>query len=73
MTVHKSQGSEFHHVALVLPDQQIPILTKEILYTALTRSRKSVTIIGKKDMFMKGIASSVRRFSGVAERMADKI
>src|SRR5690606_26638852 len=39
MTVHKSQGSEFEHTALVLPDALNPVLTKDLLYTAITRAR----------------------------------
>src|SRR3546814_18309742 len=40
MTVHKSQGSEFNHTALVLPDALNPVLTKELLYTAITRAKQ---------------------------------
>jgi exodeoxyribonuclease V alpha subunit len=49
LTVHKSQGSEFHHTALVLPDRMIPVLTRELLYTAITRSRAWFTLVGKND------------------------
>ena len=44
MTVHKSQGSEFDEVLLILPDRDSPVLTRELVYTALTRARKTVTI-----------------------------
>ena len=54
MTVHKAQGSEFDRVALVLPDADIPLCTREILYTALTRSRVAVTVIGRRDVFVRG-------------------
>ncbi|HEY3445200.1 MAG TPA: exodeoxyribonuclease V subunit alpha, partial [Myxococcales bacterium] len=47
MTVHKAQGSEFDAVLLVLPEEDIPLLTREILYTAITRARKSVVILGQ--------------------------
>ncbi len=47
-TVHKSQGSEHDHVALVLPEPGHPLLFRQLLYTALTRARKSVTILGRK-------------------------
>ena len=44
MTVHKAQGSEFDHVLLILPNQASPVLTREMLYTAVTRARKRVEI-----------------------------
>ncbi|AGA28701.1 exodeoxyribonuclease V subunit alpha [Singulisphaera acidiphila] len=69
MTVHKSQGSEFDRVALILPDADIPLNTREILYTALTRSRGAVTLVGSRDTFAQGVARSARRYSGVAERV----
>jgi exodeoxyribonuclease V alpha subunit len=69
MTVHKAQGSEFDRVALILPDADIPLNTREILYTALTRSRGAVTLVGSRETFARGVARTARRFSGVAERV----
>ena len=69
MTVHKAQGSEFDCVALFLPDRDIPINTREILYTALTRSRSSVVIVGRRDIFESGIARAISRDSGIAEKL----
>jgi len=69
MTVHKAQGSEFERVALILPDRDLPITTREILYTALTRSRASVVIIGSRDIFESGIAKVISRDSGIAEKL----
>ena len=43
MTVHKSQGSEFDHVILVLPDRSVPILTQELIYTGVTRAKERLT------------------------------
>ncbi len=45
MTVHKSQGSEFDQVALVLPDKMAPVLTRELLYTGLTRAKQALTLV----------------------------
>lgn len=45
MTVHKSQGSEFDHVALILPDRRSPVLTRELVYTAVTRARERFTLL----------------------------
>ena len=70
ITVHKSQGSEFDHVALILPDQEIPILTRELIYTGVTRSKQSVTIVGSRDILKAGVRQKMARFSGIAERMA---
>ena len=44
MTVHKSQGSEFDHAALVLPNQFVPVVTRELVYTAITRARKQLSL-----------------------------
>ena len=48
MTVHKAQGSEFDRVLLILPDQASPVLTREMLYTAVTRARKRVEIWARR-------------------------
>lgn len=69
MTVHKSQGSEYAHVALVLPDQRVPLLTKEILYTGVTRSKLSVAVIGSPDLLAYGAENKLKRYSGVARRL----
>jgi len=73
MTVHKSQGSEMDCVALVLPDRDIPLLTRELLYTAVTRARRNVRIIGDNDLLKRGVARRVERFSGVAEGLSAKV
>ena len=48
ITVHKSQGSEYEHIAIILPDQISPIFTRSALYTALTRAKKSVLLVGSQ-------------------------
>jgi len=69
MTVHKAQGSEFDRVALFLPDRDLPINTREILYTALTRARKSAVILGARDIFEVGIKKTMERDSGIVEKL----
>jgi exodeoxyribonuclease V alpha subunit len=69
MTVHKAQGSEFDHVALVLPDSDMPLLTRELVYTAVTRARRSVLIVGPGDLLARAVSRAVERHSGVAERL----
>ncbi len=69
MTVHKAQGSEFDSVALILPATDIPILTREILYTAVSRARKLMTIVGDEQILALGIARKVGRYSGLGEQL----
>lgn len=69
MTVHKSQGSEFDAVALVLPEAENPLLTREALYTALTRARRSVVVLGEPSIFSRGIARRLERETGIVERL----
>ncbi len=70
MSVHKAQGSEFDHVALVLPDDDMPLLTRELLYTAITRARRSVLLVGSGDLLARAVTRGAQRFSGIAERMS---
>jgi exodeoxyribonuclease V alpha subunit len=65
MTVHKSQGSEMDRVALVLPPARSPILTRELLYTAITRARASVDIFGSESVLAAGITKRIERASGL--------
>jgi len=69
MTVHKSQGSEFSHVTLILPDKETPIVTRELIYTAITRARKSVTICGPEKVIRAAIAHKIDRTSGLRDRL----
>ncbi|HNX31253.1 MAG TPA: exodeoxyribonuclease V subunit alpha [Holophaga sp.] len=69
MTVHKSQGSEFERIALVLPERPGPLLTREILYTALTRAQKAATILGGRSILEEAIRKPVVRWSGLADRI----
>ncbi|MFW6050067.1 MAG: ATP-dependent DNA helicase [Myxococcota bacterium] len=69
ITVHKAQGSEHDHVMVVLPDVDIPLLTRELLYTAVTRSRRSVLLVGSRRLLLEGVGRAIDRHSGVAERL----
>jgi len=67
MTVHKSQGSEFHHTAMLLPSQSSPILTKELIYTGITRSKKHFTLIsGGENVLEEAMNRKVERTSGLS-------
>jgi exodeoxyribonuclease V alpha subunit len=72
MTVHKAQGSEFDHVALVLPDADLPLLTRELVYTAITRARRSVTIVGPADLLARAVSRVTERHSGIAHRLLSR-
>jgi exodeoxyribonuclease V alpha subunit len=70
MTVHKAQGSEFESIALVLPEKKIPLLTREVLYTAVSRARRSVVIVGSESVLADGVAERTARYSGLRELIA---
>ncbi|HQE60016.1 MAG TPA: ATP-binding domain-containing protein, partial [Spirochaetota bacterium] len=69
MTVHKSQGSEFENVIFILPNEDSRILTKELIYTALTRAKKNITVIGSKEILNAGILRKTERSSGLSSRL----
>ncbi len=68
-TVHKAQGSEYDHIALLLPDQPVRPLTRELIYTAVTRAKKSVLIHGTKQVLQEGINQAYERTSGLTDRL----
>jgi exodeoxyribonuclease V alpha subunit len=63
-TVHKSQGSEYEEVLLVLPEQPSPLLTRELLYTAVTRATTRVTVLGSRARVIEAVERPVWRMSG---------
>jgi exodeoxyribonuclease V alpha subunit len=69
MTVHKAQGSEFDDIVLVLPESDMPLLTRELVYTAITRARRSALLIGSTELLARAVARTSVRYSGVAERL----
>lgn len=69
ITVHKSQGSEYDEVLLVLPDEPTPLIGRELLYTAVTRSRRRFYLRGRAGVWEAGVAARNRRFTGLAERL----
>ncbi len=73
MTVHKSQGSEFEHVLLVLPDDDLPVLTRELLYTGITRARRWLTLAyGDDEVLAQAVARRTWRMSGLAKRLSGR-
>jgi len=67
MTVHKSQGSEFGRVVLILPELDSPLLTRELIYTAITRARKGLAIWSTEQAFVQAIERTRQRSSGLRE------
>lgn len=71
MTVHKAQGSEFDHVALVLPSQPTPVLTRELLYTGITRAKERLTlVVPQPDLLIAATRARVLRSGGLARQAA---
>jgi exodeoxyribonuclease V alpha subunit len=71
MTVHKSQGSEFHHTVLVLPPRDTPVATRELVYTGLTRAREAFTLVAPDPaVFVQAVRRRTRRASGLPMRLA---
>ena len=69
LTIHKSQGSELEAVAIVLPEEDLPLVTRELLYTGITRARTSVVLCGSRAAITKGASRIALRHSGLAARM----
>jgi exodeoxyribonuclease V alpha subunit len=70
LTIHRSQGSEFDDVVVSLPARGSPLLTRELLYTAVTRARRGVTLLAPDGALEAALARRVARASGLAERLA---
>ncbi len=71
ITVHKAQGSEYEAVSLLLPDEDSPLCTRELLYTAVTRARSAVTIAGDPRRLAAGLDRRSGRASGLRDRLAE--
>lgn len=69
LTIHKSQGSEYDHAIVVLPETHSRLLTRELLYTGVTRAAKRVTVIGSRDVIESAIRRPIRRATGLAARL----
>ena len=72
MTVHKSQGSEFSEVLLVLPEQPSPLLTRSLFYTGITRAKHKVEIWALPPRLGEAVATRAERAAGLAERLQAK-
>jgi len=73
LTVHKSQGSEFDHVELLLPRIDNPLMTRELIYTAITRAKKKFSLFGDLMVFMRGIERQTRRYTGLRKALSERV
>ena len=69
MTVHKSQGSEFSHTLLVMPLNISPVVTKELIYTAITRAKEQFSLFSNEKVWKQGVKAMVQRQSGLMEQI----
>jgi exodeoxyribonuclease V alpha subunit len=69
LTVHKSQGSEFDRLLLILPDRDSLVLTRELIYTGITRAREEVEVWGQENVFREAVARRTTRMSGLRDAL----
>ncbi|MEJ2158142.1 MAG: exodeoxyribonuclease V subunit alpha [Desulfobacteraceae bacterium] len=69
MSVHKSQGTEFEKIVLILPDRDSPLLTRELIYTAVTRARQTVEIWGQREILSAAVERRIQRASGLRNKL----
>ncbi|MBE8232135.1 MAG: exodeoxyribonuclease V subunit alpha, partial [Endozoicomonadaceae bacterium] len=70
ITIHKSQGSEFNQVTIILPDQLNLVMTRELLYTAVTRAKSQLHILGCQSILKDMIKRKTNRYSGLVQRLS---
>ena len=68
-TVHKAQGSELDQAALILPESDLPLLSRELVYTAMTRARRSIVVVGRRALLERAAHRPLERSSGLAARL----
>jgi exodeoxyribonuclease V alpha subunit len=69
MTIHRSQGSQYDTVSVILPPVESSLLSRELLYTAVTRARRHVRLIGTDEAFRAGVRRRVLRASGLQRQV----
>jgi len=70
LSIHKSQGSEFDEVLIVLPEEDAPLLTRELLYTAVSRARHKAKLVAPLEVVLRAVARQARRDSGLIGQIA---
>ena len=69
MTVHKSQGSEFEDVLFIVPPQDLPLLSRELVYTAITRTRRKIMVWAAAEVLKNGLSRRIERTSGLLDAL----
>jgi exodeoxyribonuclease V alpha subunit len=69
ITIHKAQGSEFDQVLLLLPEEKSRVLSRELIYTGITRARSSLILCSDPEIFTTAVRQRTRRHSGLAEKL----
>ena len=69
MTIHKSQGSQVGEVTLLLPPEDSPLLTRELFYTAVTRAKERVHVVGTPESVIAAVERRAQRATGLAQRL----
>ncbi|MCD8483233.1 MAG: ATP-dependent RecD-like DNA helicase [Verrucomicrobia bacterium] len=67
ITIHRSQGSEYDDVLVILPQHDSPLATRALLYTAITRAKQSVAVLGTEAALRKAVETKQERFSLIRE------
>jgi len=70
MTIHKSQGSEFENVCVLLPEEDSALLTRELLYTAITRAKSDISLMAAEHIIRTTVATQHYRETGLAEQLS---
>ena len=71
LTIHKSQGSEYEHTVVVLPLQPSQIVTRELVYTGITRAKPHLTLVSTQEVLVHAASTNIRRATGLADRLYD--
>jgi exodeoxyribonuclease V alpha subunit len=69
MTIHKSQGSEFDEVALILPHEVMPLLTRQLIYTGITRAKQKVDIVASEAVLVVGVKAEVVSATRISKKL----
>ncbi|WP_369601833.1 ATP-binding domain-containing protein [Hahella sp. SMD15-11] len=69
MTIHKTQGSEFDHVLMLLPEEAERLLSRELIFTGLTRAKSGFTLLAEKAIWQAGIARQIEREGGLRQAL----
>ena len=72
MTIHKSQGSEFNRVALILPHEVMPLLTRQLIYTGITRAKEKVSIVASEEVLVAGVKTEVVSATGITDMIRNE-